>query len=111
MQISPTTVEDMIQKSSLKEEVSYPNKIYKVFYISICYFAIATELRLLSSDKYITDAERKNCFEFKKSQIYHLNSIHIAALFSPCESMYLDHIMKSFKNHYDVDLSEASSFI
>lgn len=101
----------MTHKSCLKEEVAYSNKIYKAFYISICYFAIATELRLLSSEKYITESERKNCLEFKKSQIYHLNSIHIAALFSPCESMYLDHIMKSFKNHYDMDLSEASSYI
>ena len=30
-------------------------------------------------------------------------------MFSPCESIYLEHILKSFKNHYDLDLNEASS--
>ena len=51
MQINPISVEEMNKKSHLKDEITTLNKIYKVYYISICFFAIATEMRLLSTEK------------------------------------------------------------
>lgn len=59
MQINPISVEEMNKKSHLKDEITTLNKIYKVYYISICFFAIATEMRLLSTEKYTTETERK----------------------------------------------------
>lgn len=40
------------------------------------------------------------CDELKKSEIYHLNAIYIAAKFVPCPTKYLTHIIKSYSNHY-----------
>ena len=56
----------------------------KVFYVSICYFAIATELRLLANEKNLEEEEKRNSIEYKKSQIYHLQSIYLVAMFLPC---------------------------
>lgn len=39
----------------MREEVNYVQKIYKAIYISICFFAIATELRLIAFENYIEE--------------------------------------------------------
>ena len=36
--------------------------------------------------------------------MYHLYAIKIAATLVPCDSKYLQHLIKSFKNHYEIDL-------
>ena len=41
-----------------------------------------------------------------KSQLFHLNSIIIACKYLPQENNYLEHILKSFMNHYQIDLEE-----
>ena len=42
--------------------------------------------------------------ELNTSKMYHLYAIKIAATLVPCESKYLQHLVKSFKNHYEIDL-------
>ena len=36
--------------------------------------------------------------------MYHLYAVKIAATLAPCESKYMQHLVKSFKNHYEIDL-------
>ena len=43
---------NLLKNPSLEQEVSYFQKIYKALYVSICYFAIATELRLITDEQY-----------------------------------------------------------
>ena len=83
-------------------------KLYKAMYISICFFALATENRLISNEKYPDEASKKSSMEFRKSELYHLKSIYISAKYIPCETKYLEHILRSFKNHYEIDLHETN---
>lgn len=55
----------------------------------------------------ITPAEKT--IEFEKSKIFHANSIMIALQFIPCVTDYLEHIVRSFKNNYQIDLNCDSS--
>jgi len=68
---------------------------------------MATELRLLASDHH-TDNSRKNSTELKCSQLHHLIAIITVTLYVPYQTIYLDHILNSYKNHYQVDLSVVS---
>ena len=42
--------------------------------------------------------------DLNTSKMYHLYAIKIAATLAPCDSKYLQHVVKSFKNHYEIDL-------
>ena len=59
MQISPITLSEIEQKLTMKEETSLMGKLYKAMYISICFFALATENRLIANEKYQDDASKK----------------------------------------------------
>jgi hypothetical protein len=84
-----------------------PRKIYKAIYISIAHFTIATELRLLANEKYGVESTFKlQSKEFKQSQIHHLVAVITAALYVPCYTKYFEHILKSFTNHYQLDLTQ-----
>lgn len=54
---------------------------------------------------------KKQCFEFKTSELHHLIAVITAGLYIPCETAYLDHILNSFKNHYQVDIAQKDSQI
>jgi hypothetical protein len=43
--------------------------------------------------------------------MHHLIAIITAGLYIPCETIYLEHILNSFKNHYQIDLSQKDSQI
>ena len=103
MQISPISMEALTLQPKMRDEVSYLQKIYKSIYISICFFTIATELRLIANESYL-DHEIEGSAEFRKSQLYHLNAVIIASKYVPCSTIYIDHIIKSFQIHYNIDL-------
>ena len=42
MQVGPLTMDEAKQKNSLDEEISEIGIVYKVFYLSICYFVLGT---------------------------------------------------------------------
>lgn len=70
---------------------------------------MATELRLVAGDRYALDvASRKGSMEFKTSQLHHLISIITVALYVPYQTVYFEHILNSFKNHYQLDLAILS---
>ena len=73
-------------------------------YISISYYAMATEIRLLTNQ--MKDYHNKS-LQIEKSKLYHLNAIRIAAEYVPCMSDYVIHIHKSLKNHYQIDILEG----
>jgi hypothetical protein len=50
MQIGTMTIEEAKQKNSIEEEISQLGVVYKIFYLSICFFVLATETRLNSKD-------------------------------------------------------------
>ena len=82
MQIVPISMSNLEKIPTLEEQVTYLQKMYKALNISICYFAIATEHRLLCDDKYCEE-EKKRSSEYMKSQLFHLNSIIIACKYLP----------------------------
>ena len=43
----------------MKEELSAMGKLYKAMYISICFFALATESRLLANEKFKDESLKK----------------------------------------------------
>ena len=53
MQISPIDMEELVKKPKIKDEVTFIQKIFKAIYISICFFTIATELRLIAAENYL----------------------------------------------------------
>ena len=123
MQISPITLPEIEERLSMKEDPSLINKLYKSIYISICFFTLATESRLLATEsrllatesrlladsKYDSEEVKRNSIELKKSELFHLRAIYIAAKYIPADNKYLSHIVKSFHNHYDLDLQENMS--
>lgn len=109
MQVYPHPLPDPPDRKWLKEELSPLNKIFKALYISIAHFTMATELRLIANARHgVDNPERKTSTEFKSSQLHHLIAVITVALYVPYETVYLDHILNSYKNHYQVDLSQAS---
>ena len=109
MQISPITLPEIEERLSMKEDPSLINKLYKSIYISICFFTLATESRLLANSKFDSEEVKRNSIELKKSELFHLRAIYIAAKYIPADNKYLSHIVKSFHNHYDLDLQENMS--
>lgn len=51
MQINTITIEQALKKLKIDDQVNHLNIIYKVLYLSICYFVMGTELRLISKQK------------------------------------------------------------
>jgi hypothetical protein len=108
MQVYPQALPDAIDRKWLKEELIPLNKIFKALYISIAHFTMATELRLIANGQYGSEnPEKKGSTEFKSSQLHHLIAVITVALYVPYETVYLDHILNSYKNHYQVDLALA----
>jgi hypothetical protein len=78
----------------------------RVFFLSVGYFSVATELRILSNTlcKGKREEDRKNSHEFKESMVYHLIAIIIASLFIPYECRYIVDILASYSKHYSCNL-------
>ena len=109
MQVGPVGLEKMQSKVSVAGELSYLRKIYKAIYISIAHFTMATELRLIANERHGVDNPiKKSSREFKESQVHHLVGLITVALYVPCYTKYFDHILNSFKNHYQIDLTQNS---
>ena len=60
MQVSPITLSEMESRLNMKEEISTLGRLYKAMYVSICFFAMATENRLISDIKTHSEAGKKN---------------------------------------------------
>lgn len=43
----------------MKEELAAKGKLFKVIYLSMAHFTVATELRLISANKYALDEEER----------------------------------------------------
>ena len=84
-------------------------KAFRAIHTSMAYFTVATELRLISASKYALDDDvRKSSLEYKESKVYHLISIMLVAKFLPFKSVFYDHAIYSFKNHYAINLEEMA---
>ena len=74
-------------------------------------FSIATEKRLISNE--LAKKMKENVMKeddvrdvLRISEFFHLKAIEILCKYIPYEgSKYLEHILKSLKNHYGVDLT------
>jgi hypothetical protein len=109
MQVSPILVRKMQERLNINEELSLLKKIYKAIYVSIAHFTMATELRLIANEKHGIDSNiRRLSKEFKESEVHHLVAIITVALYVPCYTKYFEHILNSFKNHYQIDLTQMS---
>ena len=51
---------------------------------------------------------RKLSKEFKESEVHHLVAIITVALYVPCYTKYFEHILNSFRSHYQIDLAQMS---
>ena len=108
MQIYPIDPGQFSPKD-LREQLRPLNKLYKALYISIAHFTMATELRLINNTRYSPmQASRRDSAEFKASQLHHLISVITVALYVPYETVYFEHILSSYRNHYAIDLAQAS---
>lgn len=71
---------------------------------------MCTEVSRKFQNNRLTSSTEKEITEVLKiSQVYHIRSIYIVSKFIPCENKYLEHIIKSLKNHYEIDLLDASA--
>ena len=55
MQVGTTSLKQTQERVSLKVELTFIKKVYKAIYISIAHFTMATELRLIASERYGND--------------------------------------------------------
>lgn len=109
MQVYPQAVPENLDRKWLKEELTPLSKIFKALYISIAHFTMATELRLIANARYgAENADKRGSTEFKSSQLHHLIAVITVALYVPYETVYLEHILNSYKNHYQIDLTQIS---
>jgi hypothetical protein len=108
MQAAPLliTTQPNLQEFMAKE-LSSRGKLFRVVHIAMAHFTVATELRLISASKYALDEnQRKLSQEFKESKIYHLMALVLLGRYLPCKSVFFDHSVNSFRNHYGIDLLE-----
>ena len=79
----------------------------RIFVLLVCYFTMATELRLIALDmaKKRDNQEVLDAPEYKESEVYHLFSILILVLTINVQSQFLGQLLTTFTKHYDVDLS------
>jgi len=56
MQVGMTSLKQVQERISLKIELTFIRKVYKAIYISIAHFTMATELRLIASERYGNDS-------------------------------------------------------
>lgn len=93
----------------MEKEFSLIGKAFRAIHTSMAYFTVATELRLISASKYALDDDvRKSSEEYRESKVYHLISIMLVARFLPFKSVFYDHAIYSFKNHYAINLEEMA---
>jgi len=86
-------------------EISSRGKMYKILHMAMAHFTVATELRLISGNKYSLDEDqRKLSPEFCESKLNHLLALIIVARYLPSKSVFFQHAVTSFKNHYGIDL-------
>lgn len=106
MQIEPFTYQQYSQPLNFKKEFETDFMIKKVLLFAISYFTVATEIRLIESEKFPNKEEEKRKSEdFQKSELYHLTSIKIFGTYVPYESMFIKHVQHSYQNHYKPDLN------
>lgn len=43
------------------------------------------------------------------SEVYHIYAIMIVMKYVPVRSIFLNHLLSSFNNHYEIDLEKTSS--
>lgn len=79
------TYEEVCLKGEILLEFSQRVLIEKLLLLSVAYFTLATENRLLKKEK---------------SEIYHLKSISIVANILPEQTPYLEHIVNTFLSYY-----------
>jgi hypothetical protein len=102
MQVKCETMEEAVEFDGMAWLSSQLGLTYLAIYISCCYFALATEIRLAIPETERDDPEHSA--ELRVSRLHHLHSIFIGAEFVLVESNYLSHIVRSFKNNFQVDL-------
>lgn len=74
--------------------------------LCVGYFTIATELRLIGSEKMKgSKVDKSGIKEHKESEIYHLITLIITSVYVPFDMLLMRHIVTSFNNHYNNDLT------
>ena len=71
--------------------------------VSMSYFTIATELRLLACKDEVEGKEESQ--ERIESECYHLLAIVVMLHFVPFDLLYLQHILASYETHYQHPLT------
>ena len=109
MQLSPLMIKEFHFKESIFELLKYENIITKALYLGISFFTVGTEMRFIASkenDENSEDYRTSNAFLL--SSVYHIYAILIVLTFVPVDTVFLNHLLSSFNNHYFVDLEKNS---
>lgn len=97
---------EKLQRDVLQTE-KLPKVIEHALLLTVGYFTIATELRLISAEKYRNCEEKqKKSNEYIESQIYHIIALIITSIYVPYDMIYMRHLFTSFSNHYQGHLNE-----
>ena len=89
----------------MEDWIRYDNILVKALYLGVSYFTVGTELRFISSQNCEEGSEEyKNSTEFKTSEVYHLYAILIILTYVPLDTIFLNHLITSFNNHYMIDI-------
>ena len=108
MQIGPLTIEKARKIIDPEYYISQIGIVYLSIYLSCAHFVIAAETRILIQEK--EEDEKKTSREYQLSQNYHLHSITLTAGIILLETNLLKHLVKSFKNHYGIDLEYQDAY-
>lgn len=104
LHLTPLTLQESQSLPNLDQECTPVAKLKKLFYLSAAYFTIGTELRLLSSCPRNSLIYSSN--QFILSELYHLFSILLVLRWGRWKSVFLQHLLKSYSNHYGINLEK-----
>lgn len=77
----------------------------KALYLGISYFTVGTEMRFIASkDNEERSEDYRNSEIFILSSVYHIFAILIVLKYVPVDTIFLNHLLSSFNNHYFIDL-------
>ena len=107
MQLAPVMIEEMSFKENAQELLRYENAITKALYLGISYFTVGTEMRFIASkENEENNEDYRNTEDFLLSSVYHIYAIMIVLTYVPVDTIFLNHLLSSFSNHYLVDLEK-----
>lgn len=93
MQLNPMTAQELTQNISKYHEFQKDPMLEKLVLLTVAFFSVGTELRLVVDEDKTKD-------QFKRSEIWHAQSLFFGAYYLPQVCPLVTHVANSYFKHY-----------